>query len=94
MSGAVGEDGERDPSAAAFVAHEGEVPDVFFDVGGEGGFDLQEGAVVEADLSDGQVLDGVGLVIPVGPHAGDGGGFVAHIGPGVAGGGDGLGASP
>ncbi len=47
--------------------------------------------VVEADLADGQILDGVGFVVPVRPHAGDCGGLVAHVGPDVSGGGDGFG---
>src|SRR6266498_421640 len=84
-AGAVGEDGGRVPVGAALVADEVEVPDVFFDVGGEGGFDVEEGAGVEADLADREVFDGVGFVVPVGPHGGDVGGFVAHVGPGVAG---------
>ena len=87
---AVGEEGGGIPGAAAFFAHEGEVPDVFFDVGDEGGFDLHDGTVVEADLSDGEVFDGVGFVVPVGPGAGDCGGLVAHVGPDVSGGGDGA----
>ena len=93
MAGAVGEDGGGIPGAAAFFAHEGEVPDIFFDVGDEGGFDLEEGAGVEADLADGEVFDGVGFVIPVGPAAGGFGGFISHICPCVSGGGDGFGGA-
>src|ERR1035437_8204068 len=70
----VGEEHGRVPVAAAFGAHKRKVLDAFFDMGDEGGFDLHDRAVVEADLADGQVFDGVGFVVPVGPVAHDGGG--------------------
>jgi len=92
VAGAVGEDGGANvgtfgagvPCAAAFVAHEGEVPDVAFDVGDEGRFDLHDGAVFEADLADGEVFDGVGFMIPVGPVGNNFARLVAHVGPDVA----------
>src|SRR5258706_11067137 len=70
-AGVVGEDGGGIPVGAALVAHEVEVPDVFFDVGGEGGFEVQEGAVVEADLADREIFAGVRFLVPVVPHGGD-----------------------
>src|SRR5262249_24067734 len=82
MPGAIGEDDRAAialaavPGAAAFFAHEGEVPDVALDVGDEGGLDLHDGAVVEANLADGQVLDGIRGVVPAGPHAGDFAGLI------------------
>ena len=54
---------------------------------------MHDGAGVEADLADGEVFDGVGFIVPVGPHGGDGAFFVAQVGPGVGAGGDGLGGA-
>ena len=87
-AGVVGEEGGRVEIEAALRAHDREVPDVMVDVGGEGGFDLHDAAVVETDLSDGEIFDGEGLPIPTGPHAFDFGRLVANVRPDVAGRGD------
>ena len=71
VAAVVGEDLARLPVRAALLAHDLDVPDVLLDVRDEARLDREHRAVVEADHADGEVLDGVGLVVPVRPHARD-----------------------
>ncbi len=55
------------PVGPRLLSHEGEVPHILLDVGGEGRLDGEHGAVVKTDLTDGEILHRIGLVVPVRP---------------------------